>query len=74
MLPLLYADEKFDGVLAFVSVAPFFRTKDDSAQTRTDKFFNKALKTLDGVNGTELSVYLNHKAKLGTGGFVQCIA
>ena len=44
------------------SVAPFFRTKDQRVQTRTDKFFNKALKTLAGVNDTELSVYLNCKA------------
>ena len=60
--PRLYADEKFDGVLAFVSVASFFRTKDECVQTRTDKFVNKALKTLAGFNDTELSVYLNSKA------------
>ena len=36
--------------------------KDERVQTRTDKFFNKALKTLAGVNDTELSVYLNCKA------------
>ena len=47
---------------AFVSVAPFFRTKDERVQTRTNKFFKKALKTLAGVNDTELSVYLNRKA------------
>ena len=47
---------------AFVSIAPFFRTKDECVQTRTNKFFNKALKTLAGVNDTELSVYLNRKA------------
>ena len=61
-LPLLYADEKFNGVLAFVSVASFFRTKVERVQTRTKRFFNKALKTLAGVNDTELSVYLNRKA------------
>ena len=42
----------------FVSVAPFFRTKDERVQTRTDKFF----KTLAGVNDTELGVYPNRKA------------
>ena len=51
-------------LMAFVSVAPFFRTKDERVQTRIDKIFNKALKTfkLAGVNDTELSVYLNCKA------------
>ena len=47
---------------AFVSVAPFFRTKDERVQTRTDKFFNRALKTLARANDTELCVYLNRKA------------
>ena len=49
---------------AFVSLlpGPFVRTKDERVQTRTDKFFNKAFKTLAGVNNTELSVYLNRKA------------
>ena len=45
-----------------LTVAPFFRTKDERVRTRIDKFFNKALKTLAGVNDTELSVYLNCKA------------
>ena len=45
-----------------MSIAPFFRTKDERVQRRTVKFFNKALKTLAGVNDTELSVYLNRKA------------
>ena len=70
-LPLLYADETFDGKLAFVSVAPFFRTKDERIRTRNDKFFNKALKTLAGVNDTELRIA---RPLLGTGGFLPCIA
>ena len=36
--------------------------RDERVQMRTDKFFNKALKTLARVNDTELSVYLNCKA------------
>ena len=39
-------------------VAPIFRTKDERIQTRSDKYFNKALKTLSSVNDTELSAYL----------------
>ena len=49
-------------MLAFGSVAPFVRTKDERVQTRTDKLFNKALKILAGVIDTELNVYLNHIA------------
>ena len=47
---------------SFVAVAPFFRTKDPCVALRTDKFFNKALKILAGVEDKDLSAYLNRKA------------
>ena len=47
---------------SFAAVAPFFRTKDPRVASRTDKFFNKALHTLAGVEDKDLSAYLNCKA------------
>ena len=47
---------------SFVAVAPFFGTNDPSVASRTDKFFNKALHTLAGVQDKDFSAYLNHKA------------
>ena len=59
--------------MAFESCDPFFRTKDERVQTMTDKFFNKVLKTLAGVNDTELNIYLNCKPRLGICCFLPCI-
>ena len=44
------------------AVAPFFRTKDPRVALRTDKFFNRALHKLAGVQDKDLSAYLNRKA------------
>ena len=50
--------------MSFVAVAPFFRTKDQHIDSRTDKFIAKALHTLADVEvrAKDLTVYLNHKA------------
>ena len=45
-----------------MAVAPFFRTKDPRVVSRSNKFFNKALHTIAGVEDKDLSVYLNCKA------------
>ena len=47
---------------SFVAVAPFFRAKDESVQTGTVKFFDKALSKLAGMKDTALSAYLHSKA------------
>ena len=47
---------------SFVAVAPYFRTKDPRVASRTDKFFNKALHSLAGVEDKDLSAYPNCKA------------
>ena len=48
----------FAYLTSFVAVAPFFRTKDPRVTSKTDKFFNKALHTLAGVEDKYLSEFL----------------
>ena len=45
-----------------MAVAPFFLSKEERVQMRTEKFFHKALNNLAGLDDTSLSVYLNCKA------------
>ena len=47
---------------SFVAAAPFCWTKDPRVASKTNKFFNKALHTLAGVENKDLSAYLNRMA------------